>query len=115
MRPRFISALFLAALPLMAQLPAPNKAGVSAGHDVLRAKDVEAANKFWQSLGGEPVQFAGRLNLIKFPGVLILEIGGAQGQAKGAPAPAPAAELAGSEGSSLDFIGFSVKDLKESL
>jgi hypothetical protein len=36
----------------MAQLPAPNKAGVSAGHDVLRAKDVDAANKFWQALGG---------------------------------------------------------------
>jgi catechol 2,3-dioxygenase-like lactoylglutathione lyase family enzyme len=101
---------------MLAQLPAPNKAGVSAGHDVLRAKDVDAANKFWQTLGGEPVQFAGRLNLTKFPGVLLLNIGGAQGQAKGAPAPpAPVAELGGSEGSSLDFIGFSVKDLKGSL
>lgn len=114
MNPQIISALFLIALPMMAQLPAPNKAGVAAGHDVLRAKDVEAANKFWQAIGGQPVQFAGRLNLIKFPGVLILEIGGGQGQAKGAP-PAPAVELAGSEGSSLDFIGFSVKDLKGSL
>jgi catechol 2,3-dioxygenase-like lactoylglutathione lyase family enzyme len=101
---------------MLAQLPAPNKAGVSAGHDVLRAKDLDAANKFWQALGGEPVQFAGRLNLTKFPGVLLLNIGGAQGQGKGAPAPpAPAAELGGSEGSSLDFIGFSVKDLKGSL
>jgi catechol 2,3-dioxygenase-like lactoylglutathione lyase family enzyme len=100
----------------LAQLPAPNKAGVSAGHDVLRVKDMDAANKFWQTLGGEPVQFAGRLNLTKFPGVLLLNIGGAQGQGKAAPAPtAPAAELAGSEGSSLDFIGFSVKDLKGSL
>lgn len=101
---------------MLAQLPAPNKAGVSAGHDVLRAKDLDAANKFWQALGGEPVQFAGRLNLTKFPGVLLLNIGGAQGQGKGAPNPAaPAAELGGSEGSSLDFIGFSVKDLKGSL
>jgi len=99
----------------MAQLPAPNSAGVSAGHDVLRTKDVEAANTFWRALGGEPVQFAGRLNLIKFPGILLLSIGGAQGQGKGAPSPAPAAELAGSEGSSLDFIGFSVRDLKTSL
>ena len=114
MKPQIISALFLIALPMMAQLPAPNKAGVAAGHDVLRTKDVEAANKFWQAIGGQPVQFAGRLNLIKFPGVLILEIGGGQGQAKGAP-PAPAVDLAGSEGSSLDFIGFSVKDLKGSL
>src|SRR5262249_33276444 len=57
----------------------------------------------------ERVQFAGRLNLVKFPGVLLLEVGGGQGKA------APPAELAGSEGSSLDFIGFSVKDLKGSL
>ena len=108
MKPRLTSVLLLIALPLMAQLPAPNKAGVSAGHDVWRVKDIAAANQFWQNLGGEPVQFAGRLNLIKFPGVLLLNIGGGQG--KQAPA-----ELAGSEGSSVDFIGFSVKNLKQSL
>src|SRR5215471_4325337 len=110
---RFLSAFCFLALPALAQLPAPNEAGVSAGHDVLRSKDVDAANKFWQALGGEPVQFAGRLNLIKFPGVLLLNIGGGQGQGKAAPAPP--AELAGSEGSSLEFIGFSVKDLNASL
>jgi len=98
---------------MLAQLPAPNAAGVSAGHDVLRAKDVTAANQFWQNLGGKPVQFAGRLNLIAFPGVLLLEVGGGQG--RGQNPPPPPAELAGSEGSSLDFIGFSVKDLKSSL
>jgi catechol 2,3-dioxygenase-like lactoylglutathione lyase family enzyme len=119
MRPKFASALLLAAFPLLAQLPAPNKAGVSAGHDLIRAKDLDAANKFWQTLGGQPAQFAGRLNLIKFPGVLLLNLGtgGGQGRA-GAPAPTPAAppaELAGTEGSSIDFIGFSVKDLKGSL
>jgi catechol 2,3-dioxygenase-like lactoylglutathione lyase family enzyme len=126
MKPQFVSVLFLAALPMMAQLPAPNKAGVSAGHDVLRVKDMDAANKFWQAIGGQPVQFAGRLNLTKFPGVLLLNIGGGGGQGRGKQAPAatpapaaapaaPPAELAGSEGSSLDFIGFSVKDLKGSL
>lgn len=121
MRLHIVSALILTSLPAIAQLPAPNRVGVSAGHDVLRAKDVDAANKFWQALGGQPAQFAGRLNLIKFPGVLLLEVGGGQGrggQGTGAPdaAPsAPAPELAGSEGSSLDFIGFSVKDLKGSL
>src|ERR1035438_2301733 len=100
MRPQFVSALILVALPLLAQLPVPNKAGVSAGHDVLRVKDMDAANKFWQTLGGEPVQFAGRLNLTKFPGVLLLNIGGGQGRGKQAPAPAvPAAELGGSAGS----------------
>jgi catechol 2,3-dioxygenase-like lactoylglutathione lyase family enzyme len=115
----FLPALCLLALPALAQLPSPNKAGVSAGHDVLRSKDVEAANEFWQTLGGEPVQFAGRLNLIKFPGVLLLTVGGGQGRGQGkdkAPTnPQPAPELSGSEGSSLDFIGFSVKDLKGSL
>jgi len=76
---------------------------------------MDAANKFWQALGGQPVQFAGRLNLTKFPGVLLLNIGG-QGQGQAAPNPAaPLVELGGSEGSSLDFIGFSVKDLKGSL
>src|ERR1700744_2764673 len=93
MRPQLISALFLAALPVLAQLPAPNKAGVSAGHDVLRVKDMDAANKFWQALGGQPVQFAGTLNLTKFPGVLLLNIGGGGGgRGRGAAAPvAPAA------------------------
>src|ERR1700722_14446401 len=112
MRPQFLTALLLAALPVLAQLPAPNKAGVSAGHDVLRVKDMDAANKFWQALGGQPVQFAGRLNLTKFPGVLLLNIGagGGGGRGKQTQAPvAPPADLAGSEGSSLDFIGFSVK------
>src|SRR5579871_786137 len=111
MKPRFLSTLLLA-IPMMAQLPAPNKAGVSAGHDVLRVKDMDAANKFWQTLGGKPVQFAGRLNLTMFPGVLLLNIGPGNGKQ---PNPAPPAELLGTEGSSLGFIGFSVKDLKGSL
>lgn len=126
MRPQNLAALFLAGLPLLAQLPAPNKAGVSAGHDVLRTSNLDAANKFFQTLGGVPVQFAGRLNLIKFPGLLILNINNAGGRGRGqgqgkastaapaAPAPAPP-PLLGSEGSSLEFMGFSVKDLKASL
>jgi catechol 2,3-dioxygenase-like lactoylglutathione lyase family enzyme len=114
MRIQFLSALLLVTLPVMAQIPTPNKAGVAGGHHVFRAKDIPAANQFWETIGGQPAQFAGRLNLIKFPGVLILEIGGGQAQAKGAP-PAPPVDLAGSEGSSVDLIGFSVKDLKGSL
>lgn len=110
----FFSTLILTGLPLVAQIPTPNKAGVAGGHHVFRAKDIPAANHFWQAIGGEPAQFAGRLNLIKFPGVLILEVGSGAAQAKGAPPPPPV-DLAGSEGSSVDFIGFSVKDLKGSL
>jgi hypothetical protein len=69
MKPVF-ALVVLAALPVMAQLPAPNKAGVSAGHDILSAKDVDAANKFWTALGAQPAQL-GTLNLLKFPGLLL--------------------------------------------
>lgn len=112
---RLLTAAVLCAVPVFAQLPKPNAMGVSAGHDVLRAKDIAVANKFWQDLGAEPAQFAGRLNLMKFPGLLILEIGNAPNNGKDKAAPAPLPELLGSEGSSLDFISFSVKDLKSSL
>lgn len=114
MRFPILSALILSALPALAQLAAPNELGVSGGHHVFRAKDIDAANKFWQDLGGGTAPFGGRLQIVKFPGILILEVGAAQAQAKGAP-PAPPVELAGSEGSTVDFIGFSVKDLKASL
>jgi catechol 2,3-dioxygenase-like lactoylglutathione lyase family enzyme len=116
MKLRHLSALLLAALPMMAQLPMPNKAGVSAGHDVLRSTNQAAANKFWETLGAVPVPFANQLNLNKFPGLLILEVGAGGGQGKNKEAlPSPPAELLGSEGSTLDFMGFAVKDLKASL
>ena len=63
--------LFLVALPVMAQLPAPNAAGATAGHEIFSAKDQNAANRFWAALGGEPATLV-RLNLIKFPGELLL-------------------------------------------
>ncbi len=114
---RILSTLVIAALPALAQLPKPNAAGVSAGHDVLRAKDIAAANKFWEDLGAKPVPFTGTLNIMKFPGLLILSVGNnpAQGKGKDAPPPPAPAELLGSEGSTLDFMGFTVKDLKASL
>src|SRR4051812_46752698 len=55
MKPTFLLTLLLgAASPLLAQLPTPNADGVTAGHHIFRAKDVDAANKFWMTLGGEP-------------------------------------------------------------
>jgi catechol 2,3-dioxygenase-like lactoylglutathione lyase family enzyme len=100
MKPRLFLCLLLAALPAVAQLPAPNAAGVSAGHDILTVSDLDAANHFWSVLGAQPGQL-GTLKLIKFPGVLFLM---RKGEPKG-----------GTEGSSVESIGFKVKDLKASL
>src|SRR6185295_748749 len=71
-----------------------------------RAKDVEAANKFWMTLGGEPAALA-TIKLIKVPGVLLFI---------SAPRGAnPAPSLGGNHGTTVEFISFKVKDLKASL
>jgi catechol 2,3-dioxygenase-like lactoylglutathione lyase family enzyme len=100
MKNRLLPALILSALPLLAQLPAPNAAGVSAGHDIFSFHDIDAANKFWNTLGGEPAEL-GPLKMTKFPGVLFLM---RKGDPKG-----------GTEGSTIEYIGFKVRNLKESL
>jgi len=95
-----------ASLPLMAQLPTPNADGVSAGHHIFRAKDVDAANKFWITLGGEPSALA-TIKLMKFPGVLLFI---------SAPRGAnPAPSLGGNHGTTVEFVTFKVKDLKASV
>lgn len=78
----------------------PNAKGVSAGHDIMSVRDLEASNKFWIALGGEPATF-GVLKLIKFPGVLFYM---RQAENKG-----------GTEGSAVEYIGFKVRNLKESI
>ena len=101
MKLTILFCLFLVAMPVMAQLPAPNAAGATAGHEIFSAKDQAAANRFWTALGGEPATLV-RLNLIKFPGELLL-VGG-QRNANG-----------GTEGSSVDYIAFKVKYLKDTV
>jgi hypothetical protein len=91
----------LAALPVFAQLPVPNAAGASTGHDIFTFTDVDAATKFWTALGGESAQL-GPLKLTKFPGVLFYY-------------PRPGSPKGGTEGSSIDYIGFKVKSLKDKL
>lgn len=98
--PLLCVGLGLGALPILAQLPAPNAAGVSAGHDIMSVKDVDAANKFWDALGAGS-GLLGTMKLIKFPGVLYLM---RKGDNKG-----------GTEGSSVGYVGFKVKNLKEIL
>jgi hypothetical protein len=89
-----------------AQLPAPNAAGASAGHHILRTANVEAANKFWAALGAEPTALA-NIQLRKIPGVLLI-IGGPRGNA-------PATAIPGNHGTTVEFLTFKVKDLKASL
>jgi catechol 2,3-dioxygenase-like lactoylglutathione lyase family enzyme len=100
MKTRLLLTLLAISLPALAQLPAPNVAGTSAGHDIFSFHDIDAANKFWAALGGEPAQLV-QLKMTKFPGVLFLM---RKGEPKG-----------GTEGSTIEYIGFKVKDLKESL
>lgn len=97
---RLLLTLALSAIPALAQLPPPNAAGVSAGHDIFSFSDIDAANKFWTALGGEPAEL-GPLKMTKFPGVLFLM---RKGDPKG-----------GTEGSTIEYIGFKVRNLKESL
>ncbi|MBZ5676856.1 MAG: VOC family protein [Acidobacteriia bacterium] len=98
--PAVCVSLGFGALLMLAQLPAPNAGGVSAGHDIMIVKDLDGANKFWNTLGGEPAQL-GTLKLTKLPGVLYLM---RKGDNKG-----------GTEGSSVEYVGYKVKNLKETL
>jgi hypothetical protein len=110
MKSLLIAAVILcSALTVSAQLPAPNAEGVSAGHHIFRAKDVDVANKFWTTLGGEPSALA-NIKLMKFPGVLLFI-----SAPRGATAAAPAQPTPGNHGTTVEFITFKVKDLKESL
>jgi hypothetical protein len=94
------AGLFLLALPALAQLMEPNNQGASAGHHIIIVRDLEASNRFWAGLGGQPTAL-GTLKLTKFPGILLLV---RQGQNQG-----------GTEGSSVAALGFKVKDMKQSL
>ena len=85
------------ALPLMAQLPAPNTTGVAMGHLHLKSKDAAGNRKFWvDTLGGTPAK-VGPIEFYKFPDVLVMITAG---EHKG-----------GSEGSAINHLGFKVKNL----
>jgi hypothetical protein len=107
MKRALIAAVFVATPVIaVAQLPAPNAAGVSAGHHILRSKDVDSANRFWAALGAEPTALA-NIKLTKIPGVLLF-ISAPRGADPSAPLP-------GNHGTTVEFLTFKVKDLKTSL
>lgn len=95
-RPIFIALLLLSA-PAGAQLPAPNAAGVSAGHMHLMVRDPAAHKKIWVDVLGAQAVKSGSLELLKLPGIFLV-LGTAE-------------RADGSEGSALDHFAFRVKDL----
>jgi catechol 2,3-dioxygenase-like lactoylglutathione lyase family enzyme len=91
-----VSAL-LPATTAEAQLPAPNAAGVSAGHIHMLVRDPAAHKKIWVDVFGAQVISRGSLELLQLPGILLaLEAG---------------QPTAGSIGSALDHFAFRVRDL----
>lgn len=89
------AAIFVVAPTGVAQLPAPNEAGVSTGHVHFVAPDPERHHEIWTALGGEPMT-AGSLPLYRFPGIYILV---REGEAE-----------APSSTTSANHVGFSVRD-----
>ena len=92
-----LSVLLISAAPLGAQLPAPNAAGVSAGHLHMMVRDPEAHRKIWVDVLGAEAVKTGSLELLKLPGIFLI-LG-------------KAAAAEGSEGSTADHFAFRAKDL----
>lgn len=91
-------AILALAIPLFAQLPAPNNMGVAMGHLHLSTTDPVASRKFWVDYLGATVGMLGKMEVYKFPDVIVVvtkkpAVGG------------------GSEGSAVNHLGFKVKDL----
>src|SRR5262249_25790211 len=92
------ATVLLVASRVGAQLPGPNETGVSMGHLHLTARDPEAQRKFWvEVMGAAPVKL-GSMEVMKFPGVLVMF-------RKGEPS-------GGTKGSVINHLGFKVKDMK---
>ena len=86
------------ASPALAQIAAPNDAGVAMGHLHYVVRDVEANTAFWVALGGE-ARRVGDTVVVTFPDVLvILEEGESAG---------------GTEGSILNHMAFRVRSLAD--
>ena len=87
------------ACALLAQLPVPNQSGVSMGHVHLLVADPETQKKIWVEVLGAEVTHTGTLEMLRLPGIYVVV-----GKAQTAPAE-------GTDGSTVNHIGFAVKDL----
>ena len=92
---------FLPVGAALAQLAAPNEAGVAMGHIHLAVKDVEVQKAFWTSMMGGTIVKKGPVEMIQIPGVYIL-FRKADPNAPGLEPPA---------GSVVNHFGFVVKDM----
>src|SRR3954470_21467311 len=89
----------VSASALFAQLPAPNQSGVSMGHVHLLVADPEAEKNVWMGALGAELTHVGSLDLLRLPGVFVVV-----GKARTAPTQGP-------EGSTVNHLGFAVRDL----
>jgi len=92
-----LAGLLVLPAPAAAQLPAPNAAGVSAGHLHMMVQDPGAHRKIWVEALGAQVVRSRALELLKLPGIFLV-LGNAT-------------TTGGSEGSSVDHFAFRAKDL----
>src|SRR5262245_43340817 len=84
----------------LAQLAAPNASGIAIGHVHVNTTDTEAQSRFWTRLGGKIVQRE-KLTMVQFPGIYIV-------LRKQDP-------TGGTIGTTVNHIGFHVKDFKGSV
>ena len=98
---RLLFLFTASAAGLLAQLPAPNAAGVSMGHMHLMVADPEQHKKIWVDMMGAEVKQAGSLEILKLPGVFMVI-----GKARTPPAE-------GSDGSTVNHIGVLVNSYTE--
>jgi catechol 2,3-dioxygenase-like lactoylglutathione lyase family enzyme len=92
-------AVFVA-VPVSAQLAAPNSTGDAIGHVHLNVRDIEAHQRFWTEVGGKPVTNE-KLIMMQFPGIYI-------NLRKQDP-------TGGTVGSRVNHFGFHVKNFDQSI
>lgn len=95
---RTLCLLAVSAATLLAQLPAPNEAGVSMGHLHFIVPNPDIQKQLFIDLFGAEVTHSGSLELLRLPGIYIVIF-------KGATPP-----TGGTNGSVVNHIGFEVKD-----
>jgi predicted enzyme related to lactoylglutathione lyase len=94
---KLVAAFVVAAGVAGAQLAPPNEAGVTFGHLHIRTRNTGEHMKFWRDLLGGKTSMLGKMNKITLPGIeVLLQDADAGG---------------GTVGSTINHVGFRVRDL----